>query len=163
MTEIGQPSPPRGVLRVLLHLPAYLYQAHLGFLLGHRFLLLAHRGRKSGRRYETVLEVMRYNRALEESTVMAGWGRRTQWLRNLEEGGGIEVVTARDRYAPALRMLDVDEAAGVLGDYERGNRVAAPLVRAVLSRLLGWPYDGSVEARRRAVGQLQLVAFRPRE
>ena len=37
----------------------------------------------------------------------------------------------------------------------------APIVRRVLSRLLGWRYDGSEDARRRLVCQLPLVAFRP--
>ncbi|HEY3718253.1 MAG TPA: hypothetical protein VGL39_27320 [Jatrophihabitantaceae bacterium] len=31
----------------------------------------------------------------------------------------------------------------------------------VLSWLIGWRYDGTDEARRRLVGQLSVVAFRP--
>jgi hypothetical protein len=49
----------------------------------------------------------------------------------------------------------------VLADYERRNRWIAPLVRWVLSRLVGWRYDGSDDARRRLAGQLPLVAFQP--
>ena len=39
-------------------MPIYLYRLDLGRLLGHRFLLLVHRGRKSGLLRETVLEVI---------------------------------------------------------------------------------------------------------
>lgn len=43
-------------------------------------------GRRSGLRYETPLEVVRYDAASDEATVVAGWGRRTAWLHNVEAG-----------------------------------------------------------------------------
>jgi deazaflavin-dependent oxidoreductase (nitroreductase family) len=162
MTRPVQPAPPAGLLRAVLHLPVYLYRVRLGALLGHRFLLLVHRAPRSGRRHETVLEVVRYDPATEESVVVAGWGRRTAWLHNVEAGGALEVLTGRRRYAPAHRLLDADEAAAVVADYERRNRFIAPVLRAVLSRLVGWRYHGTDAARRRLVAQLPLLAFRPR-
>jgi deazaflavin-dependent oxidoreductase (nitroreductase family) len=143
-------------------LPVHLYHAHLGVLLGHRFLLLVHTGRKSGLPRETVLEVVRYDSATAESVVVAGWGRRTGWFHNVEAGLAHEVWTSRQRFAPAWRILPPDESEQIFADYERRNRLIAPIVRAVLSRLLGWRYDGTPAARRRAVEQLSLVAFRPR-
>ena len=49
----------------------------------------------------------------------------------------------------------------MLTDYERRNRWVMPVIRRALSWLVGWRYDGSDEARRRLVGQLPFVAFRP--
>ena len=63
---------PTGIVRVAFRLPVYLYRANLGWLLGHRGLLLTHRGRKSGRVYQTVLEVIRYDPATCESVVLSG-------------------------------------------------------------------------------------------
>jgi hypothetical protein len=63
-------------LRLAFRLPIYLYRLNLGWLLGHRFLLLVHRGRRSGLRRETVLEVVRYNPATKESVVLSAWGER---------------------------------------------------------------------------------------
>lgn len=160
---VRQPAPPGGVLRMLLGLPVYLYHARLGILLGHRFLLLVHTGRKTGMHRETVLEVVRYDPTTLESIVAAGWGRKTGWLHNVEAGLAHEVWTGRQRFAPTYRILSPDEAEGLFADYERRNRLIGPLVRAVLSRLLGWHYDGTPAARRRAVEQLSLVGFRPRE
>jgi hypothetical protein len=57
-------------------LPIYLYRLNLGLLLGHRFLLLVHRGRRSGLLRETVLEVILYEPATRESVVLSAWGRR---------------------------------------------------------------------------------------
>ncbi len=157
----AQPSPPRGVLRWLLSLPTHLYRAHLGFLLGHRFLVLVHEGRRTGRRHETPLEVVRYDRSTEEATVVAGWGRKTAWLHNVEAGLAREVWIGRARYVPAVRRLDVDEAVAALARYEGRSGLPRSLVWAVLSRLLGWRYDGTPAARRRAAEQLPMVAFRP--
>ena len=161
-TSIAQPAPPRGALRTLLGLPVHVYHARLGVLLGHRFLLLVHTGRKTGMHRETVLEVVQYDPITSESVVMAGWGRRTGWLHNVEAGLAHEVRTGRERFAPVYRLLPPEEAEGIFADYERRNRLIAPIIRAVLSRLLGWRYDGMPAARRLAVEQLSLVGFRPR-
>jgi hypothetical protein len=57
-------------------LPIYLYRLDLGRLLGHRFLLLVHRGRKSGLLRETVLEVLLHDPATNESVVLSAWGEK---------------------------------------------------------------------------------------
>jgi hypothetical protein len=73
------------------------------------------------------------------------------------------VQIGRLRFAPVVRPLASDEAVEVLADYERRNRLLAPLVRAVLSKLAGFRYNGSDAARRRLVQTLPLVALRPRD
>ncbi|HZD86493.1 MAG TPA: nitroreductase family deazaflavin-dependent oxidoreductase [Gaiellaceae bacterium] len=147
-------------VRRLLAAPVVLYRLRLGFLLGRRFLLLVHRGRRSGRLYQTVVEVVRWDAERGEAIVMSGWGRRSNWFRNVEAAGAFEVRLARERFRPDVRVLEREEAAAIFADYERRNRFAAPVVRAVLSRLAGFPYDGSPEARRRVVERLPLVGFR---
>ena len=37
-------SKPAGALGLAVRLPIYLYRLNLGWLLGHRFILLVHRG-----------------------------------------------------------------------------------------------------------------------
>ena len=59
-------SIPSGTLRLVFRLPIYLYHLNLGWLLGHRGILLIHRGRKSQLLRETVLEVARYDPATKE-------------------------------------------------------------------------------------------------
>ena len=43
-------------LRQLFRAPVYLYRWNFGWMLGHRFLLLIHIGRRIGLRRHTVLE-----------------------------------------------------------------------------------------------------------
>jgi hypothetical protein len=99
--------------------------------------------------------------ASDEYVVMAGFGHSADWLQNLRAGGGRAVVVGRRRFRPAVRELDVDEAARVLTGYERRNRLVAPVVRRVLSRLVGWRYTGTDDQRRRLVAERPLVALRP--
>jgi len=74
---------PKGWRRALLRAPVLWYRVHMGWLLGHRFLLLTHMGRKSGTRHQTVLEVVGYASASHTCMVASGWGEKAQWLKNV--------------------------------------------------------------------------------
>lgn len=141
-------------------MPGRLYDWHLGWLLGRRFLRLTHVGRRSGRRYRTVLEVLGPGPRPGEVVVMAGFGRTADRFRNISALPPVEIAIGKERFRPQARVLGHEEAAAVLADYERRHRLVAPVVRRVLSRLVGWEYDGSAAARHRLVEQLPLVAFR---
>jgi len=145
----------------LFRAPVYLYRWHLGWLLGHRFLLLTHIGRKTGLRRQTVLEVIEYRPQGPEVVVVNGFGRDSDWIRNIEATGGEEVTVGSQHFAAAHRFLKEEEAVEVIRAYEWRNRFFAPIVRRSLSWLLGWTYRGSDAERHRLVEQLALIAFRP--
>jgi deazaflavin-dependent oxidoreductase (nitroreductase family) len=150
-----------GVRRWLLKAPSAIYAARAGRLLGHRFLLLRHLGRRSGRAHATVLEVLSWDEATREAIVMSGFGPRAQWLRNVLVAGEAEIEIAHERWAASVRVLGPSEAAAVLADFERRNRFVLPLARRLLSRLGRFEYDGSEDARRELAARLPLVAFSP--
>lgn len=152
---------PGPISKQLLRAPTALYGIGAGWLFGHRFLLLTHRGRRSGNRYRTMLEVVAWSSATGEAIVMSGFGPRANWYLNVLAGGAEEVRIARRVFRPEVRRVEGDEAVRAVAEYERRSRLARPLVRAVLSRLAGFPYDGSEEARRRLVVVLPLLALRP--
>jgi deazaflavin-dependent oxidoreductase (nitroreductase family) len=166
----GEPddSPPRRKrpgrrLAALLRAPSGLYRLGLGRLLGRRFLALTHRGRRTGRLYTTVLEVVRWRPDAGEAVVVSGFGPDANWYRNVIAGGAVEVRIGHTRFGPDVRVLGAAEAAAALADYERRNRLAALVIRAVLGQLTGRPYDGSPAARDRLVRQLPFVAFTPED
>jgi deazaflavin-dependent oxidoreductase (nitroreductase family) len=152
----------RAALRYLFRGPVYLYRWHLGWLLGHRFLLLTHTGRRSGLRRQTVLEVVEYRKSGPEVVVVSAFGHSADWLRNIEAKSDEEVTVASKHFAASHRILDEEEAISVIRGYEHRNRLVAPLLRAGLGWVAGWAYHGNDEDRRRLVRQLPLVAFRPR-
>jgi deazaflavin-dependent oxidoreductase (nitroreductase family) len=151
---------PNAALRPVFRAPVYLYRWKCGWLLGHRFLLLIHVGRRTGQRRHTVLEVMEYRREGPEAVVMSAFGRNADWLRNIEATPNLKVVIGSQSFIAAHRFLDEEEAVQAIAGYEQRNRVIAPIIRSVLSRFLGWRYKGSASDRRRLVEELPLIAFR---
>lgn len=149
-------------MRWLLRSPVAIYRLRLGALLGNRFLLLTHRGRRSGRCYQTVLEVVQFDARSGEAVVMSGFGKRSNWFQNLSAGGAVAVDLKRHHFIPEVRFLDSAEASHILANYERRNRLIAPVIKHVLGSLAGFDYDGTNTSRRRLVETLPLVGLRPR-
>lgn len=152
-------APPGPILSRALRLPTRLYDIGAGPLLGHRFLLLTHRGRRSGQLHRTMLEVVQWDPARREAIVVSGFGPHANWRLNVLAGGAVEVHIAGLRFAPVVRTLEREEAVRVMKDYERRNRLARPIVRSVLSRLGGFRYNGTPEARTRLVEALPLLGL----
>ena len=138
-------------------MPIYLYRLDLGWLLGHRFLLLVHRGRKTGLPHQTVLEVVLYDPSIRKSVVLSAWGEDADWYRNLQKGPAIEIRTGRESYEPLQRFFSPEEAHAALASYERRHHSAARM----LGRLLSYPLGGPEPARRAFAESVRLVAFRP--
>ncbi len=159
MASYQPPAKPRGLLKWGFNLPILLYRARLGWLLGHRFLLLTHQGRKTGKIHQTVLEVVRYDRARRESAVLSAYGERADWYQNILAHPAIEVRTGWSRYVPQQRLLEADERLAALHIYRRRYRRA---FQAVM-RFLGYHYDGTEAGLRALADVVVVVAFRPRE
>jgi deazaflavin-dependent oxidoreductase (nitroreductase family) len=160
---VGAPSSKNlpGWLKAAFRAPNTLYDKGFGRLLGRRFLQLGHTGRRSGRRFHVVLEVVRHDRRTGEAVVVSGFGEGADWLRNLRSGGALTVDFGRGPRPAAYRVLPVDEAVATYAAYERRNSLLAPIIRPTLTALLGWRYDGSPAARRRMAQQLPMVALMP--
>jgi deazaflavin-dependent oxidoreductase (nitroreductase family) len=152
----------KGMMWYLFRAPVYLYRCRPGWLFGDRLLLLTHIGRRTGLRRQTVLEVVEYQKGGPEVVVANGFGPDSDWLRNIEAGPGEEVTVGSQHFVASHRFLGEDEAMRVIQGYEYRNRLIAPIVRRGFSWLLGWQYRGGESDRRRLVGQLPLIAFRPR-
>lgn len=160
LTPSHAPRRPRGLLKWAFNLPRGLFRLHLGWLLGHHVLLLTHRGRRSGRIHQTVLEVAGYDPRTGESVVFSAYGDRSDWYRNIQASPALEVQTGRSRYAPEQRQLDPDEAYAVLAAYRR--RFYGRLLGVVL-RYMGYPYTGKDAELREIAAQMHAVGFRPRD
>jgi len=122
-------SKPTGASRLAFRLPIYLYRLDLGWLLGHRFLLLVHRGRESGLLRETVLEVILYDPATRESVVLSAWGEKADWYRNIEAVPALEVRTGGQRYVPEQRFLAPEVNHAVISYYGQPPPVSLPSFR----------------------------------
>ncbi|MGA7291817.1 MAG: nitroreductase family deazaflavin-dependent oxidoreductase [Terriglobales bacterium] len=152
----------KGRLWYLFRAPVYLYRWRLGWLFGHRLLLLTHIGRRTGQRRQTVLEVVEYRKQGPEVVVVNGFGPDCDWVRNIQARPVEEVTVGSEHFAAQHRFLGEQEAMQVIRDYERRNRFIAPILRRGFTWLLGWPYHGGEADLQRLVQQLPLIAFHPR-
>jgi deazaflavin-dependent oxidoreductase (nitroreductase family) len=137
--------------------PLLLYRLGLGRLLGHRFLLLTHRGRKSGRPYQSVLEVVHYDPVTRESIVISGWGTRADWYRNIRANPPIAVSTGGAKFQPTFRELTADETYPVVQAYLEKS---PPIFRGVAERTL-FGKGATAEEMREKARSFVMVAFRP--
>jgi len=149
---------PSKLIRELLRLPIPLYRMHLGWLLDHRFMLLTHRGRKSGRVRHTVLEVIRYDPSSRESLVLSGWGTESEWFRNIETAPALAVQIGQERFEPIQRILTDEEGYAALNKWEHQHRLQAWLFR----KFFGLPSEPTSQNLRDFVASHPLVTFRPR-
>ena len=149
---------PRGLWRWLARLPIGLYRARLGWLLGDRFLMLAHVGRKSGSRRHTVLEVMRRDRASDTYYVAAGFGGDSDWLLNVAKTPDVVVHVGLRQWAAVAERLSPDDAAHEIAEFARRH----PAGTVVLARVLGLQWDGTAEGPREWARALPIVALRPK-
>ena len=137
--------------------PRPLYRLGLGRLRGHTFLLIAHRGRRSGARHETVAMALGWDPGTHEVVVCSAWGPDTEWMRNLRAHPALEIRIGRERYVPEQRFLSEDEAVAVAMEFGRRH----PRRLRLFATILGWGDLRSEPAVRSLVRSRPFVSFRP--
>jgi deazaflavin-dependent oxidoreductase (nitroreductase family) len=149
------PSKP---LRAVLRLPIWLYRLRLGWLLGKRFLLLEHTGRKSGRMRETVIEVVKHDPRTGTYYVVSGWGARSDWYLNVRKNPRVTIRVGGKRLPAQAAQVPVAEAADILKEYSERYPLA---FRELAQLFLGEHLQPGYEAGRRLAERMPMVAFRP--
>jgi deazaflavin-dependent oxidoreductase (nitroreductase family) len=132
MTPLTKRHPPRGLGRRLFRLPLSLYRVRLDWLLGERFLLLTHIGRKSGQPRQTVLEVVYHDTATDTYFIASGWGERSDWIRNVQKTPVVRVDVGKRHFVAMAKRLTIEQAQSTLFASARHH----PWVFPILARLI---------------------------
>ena len=152
-------TPPKGIARWFMRMPIAFYRLGLGGLLGGRFLLLNHVGRKSGLPRQVVLEVVNHDPATGNYTVASGFGATSDWYRNLQAAPDVTIQVGRKKMAVTAHFLSQSEGGEVMMDYAQRYPKAA----LALSKTLGYPVGQGTPEEYRSVGEgIPFVEFRPR-
>lgn len=115
------------ITRRLARLPILVYRLGLGRLLGNRFVMVEHLGRRSGLVRRTVLEVI--GRGVDTLDVPVAWGRGSDWFRNVTAHPRVRVSSGRLRGVPATaEVLDPAAAAEVFRRYASEHPRAARIL-----------------------------------
>lgn len=123
--------PPTGLQARFARAPRYLFRWKLGRLLGNRFCLLVHTGRTSGLPREVVLEVCEHDPATGSVTVASGFGRRSQWFRNILAQPAVTIQVGGRPPTPATaEVLPPQESGRAMARYAAAHpRSAGSIVR----------------------------------
>lgn len=139
--RVKEPGKPSGMKRAFFRMPIFLYRFRLGFLMGRRFLLLQHRGRKSGLQRETVLEVVSYEEETNTYTIASGFGRGSDWYRNVIANPDVTIRVGNKEMPAKARPLSPEESGEAMVRY--GRRY--PRAAREITRLMGFRADGTEE------------------
>jgi deazaflavin-dependent oxidoreductase (nitroreductase family) len=165
MTTSNQPQlpnrlarKPRGLLRFGLRLPIWLYRMRLGWMLGNRFLLLTHTGRKSGLKHQTVVEVMRRDPASGACVVASGWGSKADWYQNIQQTPLVNITLGSRELAARAEFISKADGARELLDYALRHPRA---FRELSSFLAGQPLTANPQTCQQLAETIPIVVFEP--
>lgn len=157
--RISEPKYPAGVSRGLFRAPIWLYEHHMGWLLGRRFLEIIHTGRKSGLPRHVVVEVVKYEPANGTYYIAAAWGSKSDWVKNIQAAPHVHVRVANQETAMVAKQLTPDEGEEVILDYARHH----PSALKNIARFMGYQVDGSQEDYRQLGRTLLMFSLSPEE
>lgn len=155
--QVAERRPPTGAARWFFRAPIWMYRLGLGGLLGKKFILLNHTGRKSGLPRQAVLEVVIFDRETDTVFINAGFGAKTQWYQNL---------LAQPEASIQLGWKKMDVHARQLSP-EEGGELFLKFVKTVpfgerYPKALGYEVDGTDDDYR-AMGEMMIfLALEPR-
>jgi deazaflavin-dependent oxidoreductase (nitroreductase family) len=159
MTRVLASKPlPQGFSAWLLRLPVWIYRCHLSWLLGNRFLLLTHVGRKTGKAHQTVVEVVHYSQGSRTFYVVSGWGEKSNWYRNTLVHPEVIIQIANKSIPSFARKVSPDEGEEIMLTYAKLH----PFALRMLSKVMNYPLDGSEEGVHSFGRSIPIVAFQPR-
>ena len=150
---------PHGLLRFGFRLPIWLYRFHLGWVLGERFLMLTHTGRKSGLLRQTVIEVVRHDKPTDTYFVASGFGSKSDWLLNIKHNPNVAITIGQRTVSAQATQLSEADGAKELFDYGQRHPIA---FKELSHLLIGQSLDVTEENCRQFAKSAPLIAFEPK-
>lgn len=150
--------PPGKMLRLGLRLPIWLFRLHLDRVLGDRFLMLIHTGRKSGQPRQTVIEVVRHDKETNTYYVVSGWGEKSDWYQNIRKSPQVTVQIRGLRFQSRAEFIPVEKAIEIVDAYARDHPVA---FNELCGLFLGERMKPDSDALERIARKMPMVAFHP--
>ena len=147
---------PRLIARIG-HLIDRLYRWRLGWLFDHRFALLTHVGRRSGKTYRTALWVYGYQPDTGQVTVVSVWGE-SNWYRNIHNKPATLIQIGRRSIVPGQQQfLDTDDIVAIEKQFRREH----PWIARGQSLLMHWPWPATDVQLKTMCERMRAVTFSP--
>jgi deazaflavin-dependent oxidoreductase (nitroreductase family) len=150
--------------QLLLKVPPLIYRGPIADLLKSRcVLVLTTRGRKTGQRRTTGVSFMPLNDRL---VVFSGWGRMSNWYRNVLANPEVEVQVGRKRMRATARLVpDPERRRQLMLQMQQRSRSCGPPrpMRPLLKLLKVFDYEGEITLAVAQGGDLPVVEIVPHQ
>jgi deazaflavin-dependent oxidoreductase (nitroreductase family) len=155
-------QPERGVRRLFLRTPAFIYFGPIASALRWRcVLLLTTTGRTSGRPRRVTVSFL----PLDGSYVIfAGWGQRANWLRNVAAQPRVTVRVGHERFSAYARPVeDQQERAAFMRRMAARSQQCGPPrpLRGLLSAIRLFDYEAEIRRAVALEGDVPVVVLEP--
>jgi deazaflavin-dependent oxidoreductase (nitroreductase family) len=127
-------------------------------MMGGRFLLLNHIGRKSGLKRQTVIEVVSHDETTGVTFVAAAWQNQSDWYRNIQQNPIVGVQVGNHRFQACAEEVSLQEAESQLWDYARKHPTA---FRELVIIMLGERLPPDKETCRKVAESVPVISLNP--
>ncbi len=150
---------PGKFLKFFFKVPVSMYKIGFGGFerwFGAQWMLITHIGRKSGKRYDSMVDVMDYDKATDTYYVEAAYGTRADWYRNIQASPNFEARVGRRKFLARAESLSNENTADTLVRFYR----AKPAYTRSVMAMVGMKFNGEEDLRAIAP-KLMLLAVHP--
>jgi len=150
---------PNVLLKFFFKAPLFMHKLGLGGwerLIGAQWMLIATIGRKTGKRHETLVDVMDYDRSTDTYYIEAAYGSRADWFKNIKSNPIFEAQVGRRKFKASAEELTEKDTGELLVQFFRSKPV---YTRSVMA-MVGMKFKDENELRE--IGKnLTLLAIKP--
>ncbi|MEW6401422.1 MAG: nitroreductase family deazaflavin-dependent oxidoreductase [Chloroflexota bacterium] len=150
---------PGRFLKFFFKVPVWLSKIGFGGwekLIGAQWMLITHTGRKSGRQYDSMVDVMDYDPSTDTFYIEAAYGRRADWVRNIQVNPVFEARVGRRKFKARAAPLSSENTADMLVKFFH----AKPAYTRSVMAMVGLKFSGEEDLRAIAP-KLMLLAVHP--
>jgi deazaflavin-dependent oxidoreductase (nitroreductase family) len=125
-------------------------------LIGAQWMLITTIGRKTGKRRETMVDVMDYDKANDTFYIEAAYGAHADWYKNIQSNPIFEAQVGRRKFKARAGALSTEGAGELLVQFYRQKPAYTRSVMAIA----GMKFNGEDELRELGKN-LTLLAVKP--
>ncbi|BBY25813.1 nitroreductase family deazaflavin-dependent oxidoreductase [Mycobacterium stomatepiae] len=109
---------PGRLLWAINRIPTWIFKLGMGRLLGSRFAMITHRGRKSGAHHTVIIETADGSIQQGRLVYIIAYGTRAQWYKNLKASPAVSIEIAGKTYhQPRYEFLDKAATERAIASY----------------------------------------------
>jgi deazaflavin-dependent oxidoreductase (nitroreductase family) len=150
---------PNRLLKFFFKVPVWVHKMGFGGwerLVGAQWMLITTTGRKTGKRRETMVDVMDYDKTSDTYYIEAAYGARADWYRNIQSNPIFEAQVGRRKFKARAGALTTEGAGEMLVQFYRSK----PAYTRSVMAMAGMKFKDEDELR--VIGKdLTLLAVKP--